>query len=97
MLKDIIDNKWVTARGIIGFYPANTIHDDDIEVYANKEKSEVLCTLHTLRQQLDKDQDSFVALSDFIAPKESHITDYIGMFAVSSGFNQEEICKKFAE
>lgn len=39
MLKDMIDNKWVTARGIIGFYPANTIHDDDIEVYANKEKS----------------------------------------------------------
>ena len=46
---------------------------------------------------MDKDQDSFVAMSDFIAPKESNITDYIGMFAVSAGFKQEEICKKFAD
>ena len=73
MLEDIIKNKWIVARGIIGFYPANQVKEDDIEVYADKEKTKVLCTLHTLRQQLDKDQDSFVAMSDFVAPKESGV------------------------
>lgn len=62
------------------------MHHDDIEVYTDKSKQHVLCTLHTLRQQLEKDQDHFVAMSDFIAPKESEKTDYIGMFAVSAGF-----------
>lgn len=59
---------------------------DDIELYTDDSKETVLCKLHTLRQQLDRDQDHFVAMSDFIAPKESHLTDYIGMFAVSAGF-----------
>ena len=51
--------------------------------------------MHTLRQQLDRDQDNFVAMSDFIAPKESARTDYVGMFAVSAGFKQEEIVAHF--
>lgn len=93
MLKDIIDNKWVEARGLIAFYPANSNEDDDIEVYEGEEKSKLLCKYHTLREQLDKDQDHFVAMSDFIAPKDSGKTDYLGMFAVSTGFKQEEICK----
>ena len=87
MLEDIISRGLIEARGILGFYPANTIDDDDIELYEDNEKSKVLCKLHTLRQQLDKDQDHFLAMADFIAPKSSGFTDYIGMFAVSAGFN----------
>lgn len=52
---------------------------------------------HTLRQQVDKDQDAFLAMADFIAPKSSGKTDYIGSFAVSAGFKQEELCDKFAK
>jgi len=50
MLKNIIENKLIEAKGIVGFYPANTVNEDDIEVYEDKEKTKVLCTLHTLRQ-----------------------------------------------
>ena len=49
MLKDIIENKWIEARGIIGFYPANSNDEDDIEVYTDKDKSKLLCKYHTLR------------------------------------------------
>ena len=92
MLKQIIENNWLEARGIIGFYPANTVDHDDIELYTDDSKTTVLAKLHTLRQQLDRDQDNFVAIADFVAPKESHHIDYVGMFAVSAGFKQEEIC-----
>ncbi len=95
MLRKIIDNKWLEARGIIGFYPANTVDYDDIEVYHPQGDGQVLCKLHTLRQQIERDQDSFVAMADFIAPKESGIHDFIGMFAVSAGFKQDEICAQF--
>lgn len=95
MLKKIIENKWLEARGIVGFYPANTVDHDDIEVYTPEGNHHVLGKLHTLRQQVDRDQDAFVAMSDFIAPKESGVQDYIGMFAVSAGFKQEEICAQF--
>ena len=95
MLNDIIEKDLIEARGIIGFWPANQVDHEDIEVYTDTSKSNVLCKLHTLRQQLDKDQDHFLAMGDFIAPKESGVTDYIGMFAVSAGFKQDDLCKKF--
>ena len=57
----------------------------------------VKAKLCTLRQQLDKDQDAFVAMSDFIAPKKSGKTDYIGFFACSAGFGQDKVCKKYIE
>jgi len=96
MLDKIIKNKWLEARGIVGFYPANTVDHDDIEVYSpGPEKGKVLCKFHSLRQQVERDQDHFVALADFIAPKETGVTDYIGLFAVSAGFRQEEICAQF--
>lgn len=97
MLRKIIDNKWLEARGVIGFYPANTVHYDDIELYTDESKSQAACKLFTLRQQLDRDQDSFVSMADFIAPQESGITDYIGMFAVSAGFRQEEQVARFEQ
>lgn len=95
MLRKIIENNWLEARGVVGFYPANTVDHDDIEVYSPEGDGKVLCKLHTLRQQIERDHDHFVAMSDFIAPKESGIHDFIGMFAVSAGFRQEEICAKF--
>lgn len=89
MLRKIIDNKWLEARGVLGFYPANAVNHDDIELYTDDSKSQVACKLFTLRQQLDRDQESFVAMADFVAPQESGVTDYVGMFAVSAGFKQE--------
>lgn len=93
MLRKIIENKWLEARGIVGFYPANTVDHDDIEL--TTEQGSV--RLHTLRQQVDRDQEHFAAMADFIAPRESGVQDYIGMFAVSAGFRQEETCKLFEQ
>lgn len=86
MLNDIIENKLIEARGIIGFYPCNANQDDDIEVYDENDGETLKAKFCTIRQQIDKDQDAFVAMSDFIAPKTSGIKDYIGFFAVSAGF-----------
>ena len=91
MLHKIIQNNWLEARGIVGFYPANTVDHDDIELYSPGEEGKVVSRLHTLRQQIERDQDHFKSLADFIAPKESGVKDYIGIFAVSAGFKQEEI------
>ena len=98
MLKQIIDNGWLEARGVLAFYPANTVNHDDIEVYEDETRHKVLCKLHTLRQQVDRgEQDHFLAMADFVAPLETQVTDYIGMFAASAGFKQDEICKQFAD
>lgn len=97
MLKDIIDNKLIEARGIIGFYPCNANEDDDIEVYDTGDMETMKAKFCTIRQQIDKDQDAFVAMSDFIAPKNSGKKDYIGFFAVSAGFNQDKVCKPYAD
>lgn len=96
MIKQIIDNKWLEARGVIAFYPANTVEFDDIELYTDETKTKVAATLHTLRQQAGFGDNEFqAAMADFIAPKESGLTDYVGMFAVSAGFKQEEAIKMF--
>lgn len=97
MLKNIVDNDLIEARAILGFYPANSNGNDDIEVYDENDGKTLKATYATLRQQLDKDQDNFVAMSDFIAPKSSGKTDYLGFFACSAGFKQEDICKKYVE
>lgn len=91
MLRQIIEGGWLEARAIVGFYPANTVDHDDIEV--STEQGPV--RFHTLRQQVERDADHFTAMADFIAPKETGIQDYIGMFAVSAGFKQEEACQRF--
>ncbi len=94
MLKRIIDQKLIRANAVVGFYPANTVNFDDIEVYANAERQEVLTTLHTLRQQQEKQKTNF-ALADFIAPKETGVQDYIGLFAVTAGLGADELVKKY--
>ncbi len=96
MLKKIIDEKWLTAKAVIGFYPANSTDHDDVELYADVNKNEVLHKLHFLRQQKPtKPSKPNYALADFIAPKSSNKTDYIGAFAVTTGIGIDEHIERF--
>jgi 5-methyltetrahydrofolate--homocysteine methyltransferase len=102
MLKKIIDGRWLTANGAVALLPANTVNDDDIEVYTDDTRSEVAFTWYGLRQQgvkpvVDGVQRPNQCLSDFIAPKSSGIADYIGMFAVTAGLGAEKIEKRFED
>jgi 5-methyltetrahydrofolate--homocysteine methyltransferase len=95
MIQDVIAKKLLTARAIIGFWPANSV-GDDIEVYEDDSRKKVIATLHSLRQQAEKSDDKpFYAQADFIAPKESGIKDYIGAFAVTGGIETEVLAREF--
>jgi 5-methyltetrahydrofolate--homocysteine methyltransferase len=96
MLNKILKEKSLTAKAIFGLFPANSV-GDDIEVY-NSDKSKILTKFLTLRQQLKKKEgEPNIALSDFIAPKESKIQDYIGCFCVSTGFGSDELAKEYED
>ncbi|MCO7721581.1 methionine synthase [Myroides odoratimimus] len=96
MLDKIINERWFEARGVLGIFPANQVNDDDIEVY--NEQGETLDKLLTLRQQSLKNiKAPNIALADFVAPKESGLEDYIGLFAVSTGFGVDEIAKEYED
>ncbi|GAB2799385.1 methionine synthase [Halomonas shantousis] len=98
MLHKLIDEKHLTARGVIGFWPANTVDDDVIEVYADDSRSEVLSRLHHIRQQMTKNRDGICySLADFVAPRESGTTDWIGGFAVTTGHGAEELAKRYEQ
>ncbi|MCB0338599.1 MAG: methionine synthase [Bdellovibrionales bacterium] len=95
MLKTLASEKRLKANGIIGLFPANAV-GDDIEVYESSSSRTPIATLHTLRQQQKKRPgQSNVALSDFIAPKDSGILDYVGMFAVTAGSGMEVLIKEY--
>lgn len=99
MLRQIIDGKWLTARGVIGIFPANSVNNDDIAVYTpdSGDQKTPLLTLHNLRQQNVKaaDQPNF-CLSDFIQPENDHLPpDHIGAFAVTAGIGIEPHVKRF--
>ncbi|MBI9055626.1 MAG: methionine synthase [Bacteroidales bacterium] len=94
MLNQIIDNKMLTASAVFGIYPANSI-GDDIEVYEDESRENVAKVLYHLRNQQLKEEESNACLSDFIAPKETGIKDYIGVFAVTCGIGIEEHVEKF--
>jgi len=95
MLQKIIDEKWLTARAVIGFFPANSF-DDDVLVFSDESREEVVTVLHHLRQQLAKPPERpNWCLSDFIAPAETEIKDYIGAFAVTTGIGIEEHVQRF--
>jgi len=97
MLDKIIGEKWLTARAVFGLFPANSINDDDIEIYTDELRSEVLTTLHHLRQQLQKPPGrANHALADYVAPKDSDINDYIGGFAITAGIGIDEHIARFA-
>lgn len=95
MLQRIIDEKWLTAKAAYGIFPANSV-EDDIEIYADEQRSEIIGIQHTLRQQTKKVAGQpNLALSDFIAPKESGILDYIGAFVVTTGHGIDEHVARF--
>ncbi|MFM8467903.1 MAG: methionine synthase [Oxalobacteraceae bacterium] len=102
MLKKIIDGRWLTANGVMAILPANSVDDDDIEVYTDETKSEVAFTYYGLRQQSERPVIDGVrrpnqCLADFIAPKSSGVTDYVGMFAVTAGLGIEKHEKRFED
>jgi 5-methyltetrahydrofolate--homocysteine methyltransferase len=95
MLQKIVDEKWLTARAVIGFFPANSF-DDDILVFSDESRDEVVTVLHHLRQQLAKPPERpNWCLSDFLAPVETEVKDYIGAFAVTTGIGIEEHVQRF--
>ncbi|MYM70604.1 methionine synthase [Duganella sp. FT134W] len=102
MLKKLIDGRWLTANGVISLLPANTVNDDDIEIYTDDTRATVDFTYYGLRQQgvkplVDGVQRPNQCLADFIAPKASGIKDYIGMFAVTAGLGIEKYEKRFED
>jgi 5-methyltetrahydrofolate--homocysteine methyltransferase len=95
MLDRIVAEKWLTARAVVGFWPANAV-GDDIVLHGDGAPDGKLATLHTLRQQMTKSAGrASYALSDFIAPADSGVTDYIGGFCVSTGFGEHERSEAF--
>jgi 5-methyltetrahydrofolate--homocysteine methyltransferase len=102
LLKKIIEGRWLTANGVVSLLPANSVNEDDIEIYTDETRKEVAFTYYGMRQQSEKPVIDGVprpnqCLADFIAPKESGIGDYIGMFAVTAGLGIEKHLKRFEE
>jgi len=97
MLHQIVAEGWLAANGVIGFWPANSIDDDDIAVYADEARAKPIATFRTLRQQIARDKErANTALADFVAPKASGAADYIGGFAVTAGIGEEAVAERFA-
>ncbi len=96
MLQRMIAENWIEARAVIGLYPANTVGDDDIEIYADEGRERVLMTSHHLRQQMAKPagQPNW-CLADFVAPKASGVADYVGAFVVTAGIGEAARAKAF--
>jgi len=95
MLRTVIREHWLQPRAVFGFFPANSL-DDDVELYTDDARSAVLARVHFLRQQKDLPEGKpHVALADFVAPKTSHLRDYLGAFAVSTGQGIEAPLRRF--
>lgn len=98
MLSEILDKKLLAAKAVFGLFPANTVEEDDIEVYADQDRKKTLGKFLSLRQQLKKRPGKpNIALADFIAPKETGNTDYIGAFCVTAGFGTAELAKHYED
>ncbi|WP_010628582.1 methionine synthase [Halomonas sp. KM-1] len=102
MLRKLIDGKHVEARGVIGLWPANSVDDDIIEVYADESRSEVIARLHHIRQQTTKNRDGVCySLADFVSPRydadgnERDQLDWIGGFAVTTGHGVEALAERY--
>jgi 5-methyltetrahydrofolate--homocysteine methyltransferase len=95
MLKQLVEEKWLKASAVAGFWPANSV-GDDIALFADETRKIPLATLHTLRQQMRRDGGKpNLALADFVAPKESGLADYVGGFAVTAGIGEEDVARRF--
>lgn len=99
LLERIVEERWLTANAVVGFWPANAL-GDDIELYTDETRTQRLTVLHTLRQQIARDPTRnrpHTALADFIAPRETGLADYIGAFAVTAGIGEEEAIGKYVK
>jgi 5-methyltetrahydrofolate--homocysteine methyltransferase len=95
LLDHIIEKKLLTARGVYGFFPANAV-GDDIELYTDDARADILNRLYFLRQQANREgSEPCRSLADFVAPKETGLADYVGGFAVTSGVGLKELCDQF--
>lgn len=96
LLQRVIDENLLQAHAVVGFFPANSINDDDIEIYTDDTREVVLIQLHHLRQQNRKPPGrTNKCLADFVAPKYTRIKDYIGVFAVTAGIGVDALAKKY--
>lgn len=96
MLDEVIKGKWLTCKAVIGLYPANTVNDDEVEIYEDETRGTVLHTFQFLRQQGKKGTNiPNISLSDFVAPKDSGRLDYMGFFAVTAGLGIEPHLERF--
>lgn len=96
MLDEVIASTSLKAKGVCGLFPANRV-EDDIEVYTDESRQDVLHTGHHLRQQTEKPKGANYCLSDFVAPKEAGLKDYIGAFAVTAGIGEDELASSYEQ
>ena len=98
LLTEILDKKLLTAKAVFGLFPANTVEEDDIEVYASQDRKKTLGKFISLRQQLKKRPGKpNIALADFIAPKATGLADHIGAFCVTAGFGTAVLAKQYED
>lgn len=97
MLKRIVDEKLLTAKAVVGFWPAARKGADDITVYADESRNDTLATLHQLRQQTAQKGKPNASLADFVAPDESGVEDYVGAFCVTTGHGVDELAAQYEE
>jgi len=98
LLDRAIEEKWLTARAVYGLFPASALPNDSMEVYTDESREKVLAELHFLRQQKQKPPGRpNHSLVDFVAPKETGLEDYVGLFAVTAGIGADEAAQRFEE
>jgi 5-methyltetrahydrofolate--homocysteine methyltransferase len=105
LLQKIVEGRWLTANAVLGLYPANTVNDDDIALFADDTRSQVALTWYGLRQQTEKqaidgpDGQPVLrpsrCLADFVAPMDSGVADYVGVFAVTAGIGADKRAAAF--
>jgi len=96
LLGRLVEERQLCARAVFGLFPANSVGDDDIEVYADRGRTRVLTVLHHLRQQMERPPGRpNLCLADYVAPRDSGIEDWIGAFAVTAGLGVDERCAAF--
>lgn len=98
LLKELIEKRMLIAHAVFGFFPANSINDDDVEIYTDDRRQKLRMKLHHLRQQTQRPSGKpNQCLSDFIAPKKSGLKDYIGAFAVTAGVGLDQLAHQYEE
>ncbi|MCC5794598.1 MAG: methionine synthase [Chromatiales bacterium] len=98
MLRQLIGERWLSARAVFGFFPANCVDEDDIALYTDEHREKRIAVLHHLRQQRDRGHEQpNLCLSDFVAPRKSGVRDYVGAFAVTAGLGIEPHVARFEQ